>query len=186
MWSNICQCCYCAANQSKVCSSFQGSPREASIDTSNTQHNEDTQASERNSVEDEDRGLESNSAGPSSDSTADSMEDPPGDQELAENQALNNRSNNFPRKEQTSKHSDGKPSIGKTVKKDSKSTVFIRGLPLDCPQHVLQAELERFGPLRSCLLVENKETRKLKGTAFVEFVSERDAEMALEYCKKAR
>ncbi|GMH39129.1 hypothetical protein BSKO_07027 [Bryopsis sp. KO-2023] len=64
-------------------------------------------------------------------------------------------------------------------------TVFVRGLPLDCPDHMLHGELERFGPLKHCLLVKSKQTGKPKGTAFAEFVRKGDADRAVDFGEKA-
>lgn len=43
-----------------------------------------------------------------------------------------------------------------------------------------------FGPVRSCRLVLDKESGKLKGTAFVDYYKRASAEAAAESCAKAR
>lgn len=78
------------------------------------------------------------------------------------------------------------PSGKEQNRKASDRAVFVRGLPLDCSRELLQAEMERFGPMRSCVLVENKQTGKPKGTAFVEYISEGDALSAIQFGKHSR
>lgn len=165
---------------------LQDSPPENSIGMTKGQIIQDIQTND--SAEDVDQDHESDSAGPDSDLTSELMEEPSsGDDGSTIPQSRNIGPKELPKKLQGSeKHAGGNAFVKRNVKKDSKLTVFIRGLPLDCPQHVLQAELERFGPLKNCMLVENKQTGKMKGTAFVEYVSQNDAEMALEHGKKAR
>jgi hypothetical protein len=51
---------------------------------------------------------------------------------------------------------------------------------------MLQERLARFGKLAACRLVMDKGTRKLKGTAFVEFEQQESAEKAVAACAKAR
>jgi nucleolar protein 4 len=99
------------------------------------------------------------------------------------------------------KDEDGKEELGKMGKENRKgelekkggkvkgermmgemsSTVFVRGLHLDVSKQELQLKLSRFGGVRSCRLVVDKITGKLKGTAFVEF----EAAEAAERCAGA-
>ncbi|BDA47944.1 probable RNA-binding protein 28 [Coccomyxa sp. Obi] len=66
------------------------------------------------------------------------------------------------------------------------ATVFVRGLPLDVMQYEVSERLSRYGKLKACRLVQDKGTKKLKGTAFVEFEQQEDAQAAAEACAKAR
>eukprot|EP01023_Acetabularia_acetabulum_P040241 TRINITY_DN389_c0_g1_i5.p1 TRINITY_DN389_c0_g1~~TRINITY_DN389_c0_g1_i5.p1 ORF type:complete len:991 (+),score=235.19 TRINITY_DN389_c0_g1_i5:444-2975(+) len=52
------------------------------------------------------------------------------------------------------------------------TTVYIRGLPIDAAPSDLEASLVKFGPIKSCRLVKNKNTDKCTGCAFVEFRSQ--------------
>ncbi|KAK9907300.1 hypothetical protein WJX75_001025 [Coccomyxa subellipsoidea] len=66
------------------------------------------------------------------------------------------------------------------------ATVFVRGLPLDVLQYEVHERLSRFGKLKACRLVQDKGTKKLKGTAFVEFEQQSDARAAADACVRAR
>ena len=46
--------------------------------------------------------------------------------------------------------------------------------------------MERFGAVKSCRLVVDKDTKKLKGTAFVDFETTKAAEKAVAACSKDR
>ena len=50
----------------------------------------------------------------------------------------------------------------------------------------MQERLGRFGKVAACRLVMDKGTRKLKGTAFVEFQRQEDAAKAVTACATAR
>ena len=50
----------------------------------------------------------------------------------------------------------------------------------------LQLKMERFGAVKSCRLVVDKDTKKLKGTAFVDFETTKAAEKAVAACNKDR
>jgi nucleolar protein 4 len=65
-------------------------------------------------------------------------------------------------------------------------TVFIRGLPLDLVKDQLYSKMKTYGRVRSCRLVKDKTTGKLKGTAFVDFVDTSSAEKVAEVCSKWR
>lgn len=65
-------------------------------------------------------------------------------------------------------------------------TVFIRGLPLDLVKDQLYSKMKTYGRIRSCRLVKDKTTGKLKGTAFVDFVDTSSAEKVAEVCSKWR
>jgi nucleolar protein 4 len=65
-------------------------------------------------------------------------------------------------------------------------TVFIRGLPLDLVKDQLYSKMKTYGRVRSCRLVKDKTTGKLKGTAFVDFVDTASAEKVTEVCSKWR
>eukprot|EP01024_Parvocaulis_polyphysoides_P045464 TRINITY_DN425_c3_g1_i6.p1 TRINITY_DN425_c3_g1~~TRINITY_DN425_c3_g1_i6.p1 ORF type:complete len:619 (-),score=160.43 TRINITY_DN425_c3_g1_i6:386-2242(-) len=52
------------------------------------------------------------------------------------------------------------------------TTVFVRGLSVDVDASDLEATLVKFGPIKSCRLVKDKNTGKCVGTAFVDFRGE--------------
>lgn len=54
------------------------------------------------------------------------------------------------------------------------------------PQSLLSTRLQTFGPVRSCRLVVDKDSGKLKGTAFVDFYRVASAHAAAEACAKGR
>ncbi|PRW57348.1 RNA-binding 28 isoform A [Chlorella sorokiniana] len=66
------------------------------------------------------------------------------------------------------------------------ATVFIRGLPLDVSKEQVFLKMKTYGPVRSCRLVVDKASGKLKGTAFVDFYKLASAEKAAEACAKGR
>ncbi|KAL3151924.1 hypothetical protein ABBQ32_001053 [Trebouxia sp. C0010 RCD-2024] len=70
--------------------------------------------------------------------------------------------------------------------RDSSKTVFVRALPADVSQDQLHLAFSKFGKLRSCRLVMNKETQQPKGTAFVEYWDTSAAQQAAAACQKAR
>ncbi|KAL3142888.1 hypothetical protein ABBQ38_003176 [Trebouxia sp. C0009 RCD-2024] len=70
--------------------------------------------------------------------------------------------------------------------RDSSKTVFVRALPADASQDQLHLAFSKFGKLRSCRLVMNKETQQPKGTAFVEYWDTSTAQAAAAACQKAR
>ncbi|KAL4452269.1 hypothetical protein ABPG75_007931 [Micractinium tetrahymenae] len=66
------------------------------------------------------------------------------------------------------------------------ATVFIRGLPLDVTKEQVFLKMKAFGPVRSCRLVVDKDSGKLKGTAFVDFYKKASAQAAADACAKGR
>lgn len=48
----------------------------------------------------------------------------------------------------------------------------------------LQLKMERFGAVKSCRLVVDKDTKKPKGTAFIDFEEPSAAEKAVAACSK--
>ena len=54
------------------------------------------------------------------------------------------------------------------------ATVFVRNLPLDQPllwiKNKLTECLQQYGPIQSARLVTDKDSKKPKGTAFVDFL----------------
>jgi len=64
------------------------------------------------------------------------------------------------------------------------TTVFVRGLHLDVTKQDVQLKLSRFGSIKSCRLVMDKITGKLKGTAFVDFENKDAAERCASASKR--
>lgn len=66
------------------------------------------------------------------------------------------------------------------------ATVFIRGLPLDIVKEQVFQKMKVYGPVKSCRLVVDKTTDKLRGTAFVDYYHATSAEKAAASCDKWR
>ncbi|KAI3438130.1 hypothetical protein D9Q98_000571 [Chlorella vulgaris] len=69
---------------------------------------------------------------------------------------------------------------------EQNATVFVRGLPLDASKEQLFLKMKAYGPVRSCRLVVDKASGKIKGTAFVDFYQRASAEAVAEACAKGR
>lgn len=59
-------------------------------------------------------------------------------------------------------------------------TVFVRNLPLEANWEQLKEKMMKFGRVKSCRVVKDKETGKHKGTAFVDFITADAATAAVE------
>jgi U1 small nuclear ribonucleoprotein 70kDa len=63
---------------------------------------------------------------------------------------------------------------------DAYNTVFVAHLPYDIKEEEVKLEFEGCGPVKCVKLIQNMETSKGRGYAFVEFVEEDDAITAVE------
>jgi len=57
---------------------------------------------------------------------------------------------------------------------DAYKTLFVARLSYDIDKNDLRDEFERYGPVKQIVLVRNKETKKPRGYAFIEFESSHD------------
>jgi nucleolar protein 4 len=65
------------------------------------------------------------------------------------------------------------------------AVVFIRNIPIDATQRTVFEAMKKFGFVKSTRLVLNKQTRRPKGTAFVDFKTADSAKMAAAASQKA-
>ncbi|BFZ54730.1 RNA recognition motif-containing protein [Savitreella phatthalungensis] len=68
---------------------------------------------------------------------------------------------------------------------DYTSTLFVRNLLFETTEDSIKAHFRRFGPIRYCKLVRDLATERSRGTAFVRFVHEADAQACLTMHKNA-
>ncbi|KAI5081591.1 hypothetical protein GOP47_0001334 [Adiantum capillus-veneris] len=77
----------------------------------------------------------------------------------------------------TAAHED--QSIQRTSLGDIMKTIFVKNLPLDVDQATLKRLFSAFGKVKSTYLVRHPETKRPKGTAFLEFLNAESAEAAV-------
>lgn len=58
--------------------------------------------------------------------------------------------------------------------------IFVRGLPYDLTTSQLESHFEGIGPLKTCFIVTDRETRKSRGFGFVGYALQDDAETAIK------
>ena len=73
----------------------------------------------------------------------------------------------------------GHPWDDKKASGNPYNTVFVGRLNYNTTEERLKREFEIFGPVEWVRVVKNRETRKSRGYAFVEFRNERDADCKL-------
>ncbi|CAF9930559.1 MAG: RNA recognition motif-containing protein [Alectoria fallacina] len=92
------------------------------------------------------------------------------------------RSSSLDRKEsQTTSKQDGAVDEGSVARAtdNSTSTLFVRNLPFTSTDEVLRGHFELFGPVRYARVVLDHATERPKGTGFVCFYNQKDADFCL-------
>ena len=84
-------------------------------------------------------------------------------------------------REETQQESRSTTSLG-----DNPSTLFVRNLSFETTDESLQAHFRQFGPVRYARIVLDHATGWTKGTGFVCFYEERDANSCLQACPRTQ
>uniref|UniRef100_A0A0K8TS56 U1 small nuclear ribonucleoprotein 70 kDa n=1 Tax=Tabanus bromius TaxID=304241 RepID=A0A0K8TS56_TABBR len=66
------------------------------------------------------------------------------------------------------------PSQINNATEDPFKTLFVARINYDTSESKLRREFEVYGPIKKIILIQNKETRKPRGYAFIEYEHERD------------
>lgn len=95
----------------------------------------------------------------------------------------------FVEPDSTKKANESKTMDKETEKKSSvlsKATLFVSTIPFETTSEDLEAFFSEVGPIRSCFIVNNKESGKSSGCGYVQYALAADAERAVTQLKKIK